>query len=170
LASGGTNPYAYVNNQPTMLTDPLGTKPKGSGGLPNREFPVIDPDPQSAIPPEEWITSAEGTTAGETHHFVVMKGGQVRAISNRLDEFQEYDPVEGNLYPGHTSLAEKESVWMAGTLDLSEEGAFTEITNWSGHYHPNDNLKGFRPIEEVARKALGEAGFAGSDTATWNPC
>ncbi|MEN3310476.1 MAG: hypothetical protein V7603_6678, partial [Micromonosporaceae bacterium] len=24
-----------------MLTDPLGTKPKGSGGLPNREFPVI---------------------------------------------------------------------------------------------------------------------------------
>jgi RHS repeat-associated protein len=31
LASGDTNPYAYVFNQPTTLVDPLGTKPEGSG-------------------------------------------------------------------------------------------------------------------------------------------
>jgi RHS repeat-associated protein len=31
LASGDTNPYAYVFNQPTTLVDPMGTKPQGSG-------------------------------------------------------------------------------------------------------------------------------------------
>ncbi|MFG1886013.1 RHS repeat-associated core domain-containing protein [Micromonospora sp. NPDC049102] len=37
LASGDTNPYAYVFNQPTSLVDPMGTKPQGSGdcGTPN---------------------------------------------------------------------------------------------------------------------------------------
>jgi RHS repeat-associated protein len=30
LASGDTNPYAYVFNQPTGLVDPMGTKPQGS--------------------------------------------------------------------------------------------------------------------------------------------
>ncbi|GAB2941669.1 hypothetical protein GCM10027280_32790 [Micromonospora polyrhachis] len=32
LASGDTNPYAYVFNHPTALTDPMGTKPAGSRG------------------------------------------------------------------------------------------------------------------------------------------
>ncbi|MEV6350583.1 RHS repeat-associated core domain-containing protein [Actinoplanes sp. NPDC051851] len=35
LASGDTNPYAYVYNQPTTLVDPMGTKPQGSCGSPN---------------------------------------------------------------------------------------------------------------------------------------
>jgi RHS repeat-associated protein len=32
LASGDTNPYAYVSNQPTTLIDPMGTKPTASRG------------------------------------------------------------------------------------------------------------------------------------------
>ncbi|GAA0921153.1 hypothetical protein Vau01_103230 [Virgisporangium aurantiacum] len=32
LASGDTNPYRYVFNQPTVLTDPMGTKPSNSRG------------------------------------------------------------------------------------------------------------------------------------------
>ncbi|WP_285473472.1 RHS repeat-associated core domain-containing protein [Actinoplanes sp. NBRC 101535] len=176
LASGDTNPYTYVNNQPTMLTDPLGTKPTGSGGtggsggLPNRVFPIVEPDPQSTMPSGEWITSATGATAGERHFYVVMPGGQVRAIAGSRfeNEFQQNDPREGTLWPGHTSLSERQSVWMAGTFELNESGILTEITNHSGHYKPNDNLPGFRPIEEVARKALGDAGFPGAGTAVWD--
>ncbi|MFI1992876.1 IPT/TIG domain-containing protein [Actinoplanes sp. NPDC020271] len=170
LASGDANPYRYVGNQPTTLTDPLGTKPQGTGGLPNRVFPIVEPDPQSTMPASEWITSAAGATAGERHFFVVMQGGQVRAIAgSRFDtEFQQVDPVHGRLWPGHTSLAERQSVWMAGTFELDGNGVLVEITNHSGHYKPNDSLPGFRPIEDVARDALGRAGFPGADTAGWD--
>ncbi|HET6482782.1 MAG TPA: RHS repeat-associated core domain-containing protein, partial [Actinoplanes sp.] len=40
LASGDTNPYTYVFNQPTSLVDPMGTKPQNSAcGTPNSFTP-----------------------------------------------------------------------------------------------------------------------------------
>ncbi|MFC7529313.1 RHS repeat-associated core domain-containing protein [Actinoplanes sp. GCM10030250] len=46
---GGINPYSYVDNQPTGLTDPMGTKPKKpcSGGGPS--LPEDPDDPRKVI-------------------------------------------------------------------------------------------------------------------------
>jgi RHS repeat-associated protein len=104
LASGGTNPYAYVNNQPTMLTDP---------SAPSRR-------------------AAAACRTGNSR-----SSTRIRSRPSR-----------------RKSGSRRRTVPPPARRTTSS----TEITNWSGHYHPNDNLKGFRPIEEVARKVLGEAG------------
>jgi RHS repeat-associated protein len=87
LASGDTNPYAYVFNQPTVLVDPIGTKPRGSclgnSFVPGTEVQMADGsrrriedvkpgDQVLATDPETGRTAARTVTAtitgeGEKH-------------------------------------------------------------------------------------------------------
>ena len=53
LASGGTNPYTYVNNQPTGLVDPMGTKPNDPPS--GRKTGNCTPDPGGGGGDGDWV-------------------------------------------------------------------------------------------------------------------
>lgn len=75
IESGDANPYTYTFNQPTVLTDPLGTKPQGSSdSCTTNSFaadtPVLMADgsrkPISQVKPGDHVMAANATTGKAT--------------------------------------------------------------------------------------------------------
>jgi hypothetical protein len=131
-----------------------------SAELPARRFPIRDSDPQDPIPTGSWVTSGRQLQNGD-YHYVVMPDGTVRAINTE----RMFDLAE---YSGHTSLAERGEVLMAGRFTV-RDGTIVKLDNGSGHYWPRDSRAGYRPIESVAREALARNGFPGATNAVWDP-
>jgi RHS repeat-associated protein len=82
LASGDTNPYAYVVNQPTGLTDPMGTKPKGPGHCGGFSLPEEDPDGLEWV--DEGADLRNGWPEGENLRDFLYEAGATGARSNVL--------------------------------------------------------------------------------------
>jgi hypothetical protein len=120
---------------------------------------AIDHERQGPLPRSIFNENGQNLADGD-HHYVVMRDGSVR--SARSQDMFDIDDTSG-----HTSLAEREPVFMAGHFNVSG-GRITEFDNWSGHYSPNNSIPGYRPISEVAREALASNGFPGARTADWD--
>jgi RHS repeat-associated protein len=141
----------------------------------------VDAFPQGKLPADAGITNGKNLEDGE-YAFVVKRDGSVRAMNYDSDAAtKQYEPVFADdaaanpgqrFYPGHTSLADGEPVWMAGEL-TADGGKVTDVNVDSGHLKPSetdpDYLAGnYKPIRDVARDALDNAGFARDDNAVWH--
>jgi RHS repeat-associated protein len=115
LASGDTNPYAYVFNQPTSLIDPMGTKPQGSGdcGTPN-SFTAGTP-----------VLMADGSTKPIEQ---VKVGDRVRATDPETSETAA-KPVTALI------KGDGEKTLIAITIEQGDEhnGAAKPLTATDGH-------------------------------------
>ncbi|MBM0235590.1 hypothetical protein JNW91_29760, partial [Micromonospora sp. STR1_7] len=126
--------------------------------------PGLDTDPQAPIPSGSWIRPGEALDRGVKdrpleYHYVVMKDGSLRAI--RTDYmFALKDSA------GHTSLAERQAVHMAGKFEVNELGQIIMFDNWSGHYGPKA-IPGFTSLEEIARAAFRKHGLPEPDKNAW---
>ncbi|GGK81462.1 hypothetical protein GCM10012284_14360 [Mangrovihabitans endophyticus] len=115
FGGGGTNLYAYVGNQPTGLTDPFGTKPRGPGGKP--------PAPPDGCEPNSFTADTP----------VVMADGSRKPISDvRLgDKVLATDPATGkNVAEPVTALIVGEGA--KDLVDISVDGGQT-VTATAGH-------------------------------------
>jgi RHS repeat-associated protein len=76
LASGDTNPYAYVLNQPTGLTDPMGTKPTKppTGGDDDECAPDPGDGGEDWVDPEDINFSQRTISAND--YAAIMRAGQ----------------------------------------------------------------------------------------------
>ncbi|GAA4105091.1 hypothetical protein GCM10022248_93950 [Nonomuraea soli] len=118
----------------------------------------VDNTPQGDLPPEAGIPARSRLKPGG-YHFIVRPDGTVRLID---------DESMWDLTPdaGHTSLADREGVIMAGTLDVDEDGKISHVDNFSGHYAPEDR-PGKKPLKDITREALQEQGW-GFDDDAWD--
>ncbi|BCJ55388.1 hypothetical protein Asp14428_68630 [Actinoplanes sp. NBRC 14428] len=112
LASGDTNPYAYVRNQPTSLVDPWGTKPADAGTGSNNAW---QPDPAEGYPSYNqaggWLTAhgaASSYGTGLTWEHVVErsqvgKSGFAPEIINHADNLLLLDAATNYAKNGYYS-------------------------------------------------------------------
>jgi hypothetical protein len=108
--------------------------------------PETDNEPQGPLSPGAPMVEPDQALEEGHYHYVVMRGGALRAINS--DDMWDLEPSAG-----HTSLAEGEPVIMAGGFKVDDTGAITEFDNNSGHYMPRDT-SGYMPLEEIARAAF----------------
>jgi hypothetical protein len=120
--------------------------------------PGVDNTPQGPLPRDAGLKPGADLKQGD-YTYVVKKDGSLRAMHN-----DDMDALEATA--GHTSLAEREGVHMAGTFHV-EAGEITEFGNFSGHYRPIDE-SGFMPLEDIARAALARHGLPAPGPDAWN--
>ncbi|MEV0730194.1 LamG-like jellyroll fold domain-containing protein [Polymorphospora sp. NPDC050346] len=150
--------YYVIAGTTPVLVHNCGTAPI----QPTRTFrneSANDHEPQAPLPRSAFNENGQNLANGD-HHYVVMRNGSVRTMFSR-DMEAIHDTA------GHTSLSEGEPVFMAGHFQVSD-GRIVEFDNWSGHYSPNNDFPGYRPIADVAREALVNNGFPGARTADWD--
>ncbi|MEO3744764.1 ricin-type beta-trefoil lectin domain protein [Plantactinospora sp. B5E13] len=117
-----------------------------------------DDSKQPEIPVGSWQSDGSNLADGD-HLFVVMRDGTVRSMPHdRADTY-------GSWGAGHSSLAEKQPVFMAGNLKVSG-GQIVGYDNQSGHYWPN-NFAGYMPVKDVASEALTANGYSLAPGAVW---
>ena len=116
----------------------------------------VDHTDQGTLPAEAGIPAGAPLDPGE-YHFIVRKDGSLRAVENES---------MWNLNPdaGHTSLGDRQGVFMAGTFDVDADGTISRIDNFSGHYQPT-NTPGFMPLVDVTREAFRGHGWDFADNA-----
>lgn len=113
--------------------------------------PDLDPDDlQGPIPDGSWIPRGQALREG-SYHYVVMRNGDLRAMLDQ--DMWAIDPSAG-----HTSLAGRQPVHMAGTFEVDDAGQITRFDRDSGHYNAR-NMRGFRSLERVARTAFRRHGW-----------
>ncbi|MFF5808634.1 hypothetical protein, partial [Streptomyces sp. NPDC012746] len=118
--------------------------------------PGVDDTPQGDIPADMGEASGAFLRPGE-YIFIVRLDGSLRAV--HVDDMRA---VNGGA--GHTSLAERKPVIMAGEFVVGPGGVFTRIENYSGHYMPLDR-EGFTPLKDVTRAAFLAHGWVFSEKA-----
>jgi hypothetical protein len=106
--------------------------------------PETDNEHQGPLPPDAPMVEPDQALEEGHYHFVVMRGGALRAINS--DDMWNLEPSAG-----HTSLAEGEPVIMAGGFEVDDTGATTEFDNNSGHYIPRDT-SGYMPRWKKSRE------------------
>jgi pretoxin HINT domain-containing protein len=148
----------------TIGSDAVPVLVHNCGDLPARVWehgrPETDNEPQGALPSDAPMVEPGETLAKGHYDYVVMQDGTLRAMNS--DEMYALEPSAG-----HTSLAEGESVLMAGGFKADESGAITDFDNLSGHYMPS-NTPGYMPLEQIARQALARHGLPSPGPDAWD--
>lgn len=154
LTVAGTHTYYVVaGTMPVLVHNCGGAYDWKPGNRPN-----LDTSEQGPLPADSWIEHGEDLVEGP-YHYVVMRDGSLRAIRN--DDMHSIDPSAG-----HTSLADKQPVHMAGEFQVNESGHIAKFDNWSGHYGPQ-NIPGFTPLEDIARAAFERHGLPAPLPGAW---
>ncbi|RKS68417.1 RHS repeat-associated protein [Actinomadura pelletieri DSM 43383] len=125
-------------------------------GGPDRPGP--DPTRQADLPPGAGIKPGEKLRPGR-HDYIVREDGSLRAMHE--DDLRRMNA-------GHASLADHQSVIMAGVFDVNKVGKIEFFQNWSGHYWPQQ-VENYRSLEEISRTAFARHGLPEPGPGTWHP-
>ena len=119
----------------------------------------VDDTPQDPIPVGSWMQRGESLAPNSSYHYVVMRSGSLRAMSDA-------DLFAGGRLAGHTSLAGKKKVHMAGTFKTNSQGQVSHINEFSGHYRPRE-MPGYRGLESITREAFRKHGLPEPLSDAW---
>jgi hypothetical protein len=115
---------------------------------------------QGVLPGDAGILPGERLEEGE-YHYVVRLDGSLRAMNN--EQMWALDSSAG-----HTSLADRKPILMAGTFDVDAAGNVIRFDNYSGHYRPNETA-GYESLESIARNAFDRHGLPAPRPGAWDP-
>jgi RHS repeat-associated protein len=128
--------------------------------------PGVDRSHQDPVPPNMWITDGSDLAPGR-YTYVVMPDRAGRAVRAYGQEVRDMIPS-----PGHTSLAQRQPVIMAGTFEVGADGRISYFSNFSGHYKPGRN-PGFEAdydvLRDIALDAFERSGFRVTEDVVWDP-
>ncbi len=125
--------------------------------------PGVADDVQAWLPVSNFVLNGRKPLMQGEYHFVVMPDWSVRAFHSE-SVFDAFERAGDPVWPGHTSLSYMRQVIMAGTFDIDQNGEIESYGNRSGHYRPENTPA----LEQIARKALEDAGFRFSPNALWD--